>query len=170
MPGTMPDADPSRVDPPARSQPGETSRAPLQRAPGERYAPAPPTVEQEPATRSAVPAPAVAMAVAVAGAGLLVVLGGVLSMTAGLLVIAGATGWLVGRSLATSGDIGPGARRTIAVVLALGSMVAGQVGLWLYARSLGGALGPIDYLTQTWGPLVPLLLLAAALAAWWAAR
>jgi hypothetical protein len=170
MPGTMPDADPSRVDPPARSQPGETPRAPLQRAPGERYVPPVSTSGPEPAAGWPVPAFAVAIALALGGAALLVVLGGLLSMTAGLLVIAGATGWLVGRALATPGDMAPATRRTVAIVLALGSVALGQVGLWLYARSLGGALEPIEYLSETWGPLVPLQLLAAAVAAWWAAR
>ena len=50
------------------------------------------------------------------------------------------------------------------------AILLGQVGLWLFARSEGGVLSPIDYLAQTFGVLVPLQVLAAAAAAWWTAR
>ena len=49
-------------------------------------------------------------------------------------------------------------------------MVLGQVGLWLFARAEGGVLAPIDYLGQTFGPLVPVEVVLAAVVAWWRAR
>jgi uncharacterized protein (DUF2062 family) len=45
-----------------------------------------------------------------------------------------------------------------------------QIGIWLFARAEGGALGLVDYLGQTFGPLVPLQFAIAALVAWWSAR
>ena len=50
------------------------------------------------------------------------------------------------------------------------AVVLGQLGLWLYARSVGGVLGPLDYLGETFGPLVPLEFAAAALTSWLTAR
>lgn len=100
------------------------------------------------------------------------VLGGVLAVSAGLLVVAGATGWAVAVGLRT----GAGQRLTadrrvrLALALALLSVVLGQLGLWLYARTEGGVLGPLDYLAETFGLLVPLELLAAWIVAWATAR
>jgi hypothetical protein len=34
----------------------------------------------------------------------------------------------------------------------------------------GGVLAPIEYLSQTFGPLVPIQLVIAGVAAWWTAR
>ena len=99
-----------------------------------------------------------------------VLLGGVLSVSAGLLLVAGGTGWLIGRAL---GGAGSGARArgaAVAVGLALASVLLGQVGLWLFATSEGGALGPVEYLGQTWGPLAVAQYVVAAIAAWLAAR
>ena len=48
--------------------------------------------------------------------------------------------------------------------------MAGQVGLWLYAGSEGGVLSLVDYLGETFGPLVPLQVVIAPAAAWMAAR
>lgn len=101
-------------------------------------------------------------AIGLAGAVLVTVLGGVLTVTAGLIVIAAATGWAVGAVLR-------GSIRT-AVGVAVVAVVAGQAGLWLYAGSEGGVLSPLDFLWQVYGGLVPLELLAAAIGAWIAAR
>jgi hypothetical protein len=46
----------------------------------------------------------------------------------------------------------------------------GQAGLWLYALTEGGVLGPIDYLAQTFGLLVPFEFFAASILAWATAR
>jgi hypothetical protein len=99
---------------------------------------------------------------ALAGALAITVLGGVATVTAGLVVVAGATGWVVGALL-------PGRVRA-AVVLALAAVALGQLGLWAYALSEGGVLGPLDLLWQVYGGLVPLEFLAAAILAWIGAR
>jgi hypothetical protein len=48
--------------------------------------------------------------------------------------------------------------------------VVGQLGLWLYALTEGGVLGPIDYLGEVFGLLVPLELGVAAVIGWMSAR
>jgi hypothetical protein len=63
-----------------------------------------------------------------------------------------------------------GRRIRLAVGLALLAVVVGQFGLWLYARTEGGVLGPLDYLGETFGLLVPSELLAASMVAWLTAR
>ena len=83
-------------------------------------------------------------------------------MTAGLVVVAAATGWATGAVL-------PGRSRT-AVALALAGVAVGQLGLWAYAQSQGGVLGPLDLLWQVYGGLVPLEFVVAAILAWIAAR
>lgn len=122
--------------------------------------------------------PSAGRAVAVAGlAGLagalaIVLLGGLLGMSAGLLVVAGATGWAIGtalRSLAGSTMARP-RRNGLAVAITVVAIVLGQVGLWWYARTEGGVLGPADYLGATFGPLVPAQLVLGIALAWWAAR
>lgn len=95
-----------------------------------------------------------------------------LAVSAGLLVVAGATGWAValGLRVGAGESLSTGRRVRLALGLALLAVVLGQLGLWLYARTEGGVLGPLDYLGETFGPLVPLELVAAALASWLAAR
>ncbi len=109
---------------------------------------------------------------ALVGAALIVVFGGALAVSAGLLVVASGVGYAVG--LATvigAGDsLSGGARPWIAGALAALGVVLGQIGLWLFARAEGGVLAPIDYLGQTFGPLVPVEVLLAAGVAWWRAR
>lgn len=113
----------------------------------------------------------IAAAVAVGGAVLLVALGGVLTVTAGLLVVAGFVGWGVGQAIARArGSIAAGRRVAFAVTLAIAAIALAQAGLWLYAQTEGGRLALLDYLGQTWGALIPLQALIAAAAAWWAAR
>lgn len=112
------------------------------------------------------------MAAALVGAGALTVLGGVLAVSAGLIVVAGAAGWAVAIALRA----GSGARLTrsrrarLAIGLALASVALGQLGLWLYARSEGGVLEPLDYLAQVFGPVVVLEFVAAWISAWISAR
>jgi hypothetical protein len=139
--------------------------------PGERRLAHPPSDRYR---LAAVPAPqgdaatsgprglALGLSAGLAGAVAIVVLGGSLTMTAGLVIVAAATGWVVGALL-------PGRSRT-AVVVALAAVVIGQLGLWAYAQSQGGVLGPLDLLWQVYGGLVPIELLAAAILAWVGAR
>lgn len=96
----------------------------------------------------------------------------VASVSAGLLVVAALTALLVSEALraGAGGTLTPRLRRVLSLSTAIESVVVAQIGIWLYARSEGGALGLIDYLTQTFGPLVPLQFAIAALVAWWSAR
>lgn len=106
--------------------------------------------------------PALGVIAALAGAAGITVLGGLATVTAGLVVVAAATGWTVGNVL-------PG-RSATAVTLALASVALGQAGLWGYALAQGGVLGPLDLLWQVYGGLLPLEFAAAAIFAWMAAR
>jgi hypothetical protein len=149
----------------------------LARPPSERYG-APP-VAQPPAPSSSAVARASAVrgiafgaSAAMLGAVFIVLLGGALAVSAGLLVAAAAMGYVVGvATVAGAGDaLSRQARPWIAAGLAGLGAVLGQVGLWLFARTEGGVLPLVDYLGQTFGILVPLELLLAAGVAWWRAR
>ena len=115
---------------------------------------------------------ALATVVAIVGMVLLVVLGGVLTLTTGLLVVAGATGWgvAVALRLGAGGRLSSRRRVVLAVGLTVGAIALGQLGLWLYARTEGGVLAPLDYLAEVYGPLVPVEFAAAAVVAWLTAR
>jgi hypothetical protein len=115
---------------------------------------------------------------ALAGAAATVVLGGVFAMSAGLLVVAAATGYAVGLAMAAGAGAG-GARgasakdpamRWMPPILAVVGVVLGQLGLWLFARTEGGVLSLPDYLGQTFGFVIPLQVLVAGVVAWWTAR
>ena len=157
--------------------PGVPGERRLARAPSERYGAA---AETDTAAAPAVPDPAAAPARGIAfgavaallGAGAIVVLGGAFAVSTGLLVAAAALGYAVAIALLTgAGDTLAKPRRPwIAAGLGLLGGLLGQLGLWLYARSEGGVLAPIDYLAETFGALVPLELLLAAGIAWWRAR
>ena len=157
-------ADPVQV-------PGERR---LDRPPSDRYRTAEAGTAEDATTSGAAPARGIAFAgvVAIAVAAAITVVGGVLLVSAGLVVLAAAGGWAVAIAL----KVGAGAtlprtaRIWLATGLALGAIVLGQVGLWLFARSEGGVLPIVEYLGQTFGPLVPLQALAAAIAAAWSAR
>ena len=114
--------------------------------------------------------------VAVLGALALLGVGGVLAYPFGLPFVAGIMGAVIGllaaRAAVPSDGAAPAARRTViraAVALALGGVVLGDLGLWLFAKSEGGVLGPFDYLWETFGLFVPGVALLAAVAAWWGA-
>jgi hypothetical protein len=154
-------------------EPGERpNRTTLDRPPGERYREAK-TAETD-VTTAAVPARGVAWAVlvAIAGAGVIAVLGGPLTVTVGLIVVAGLIGRFVSVAvLAGSGaTISPRARVTATIAIAVLGVLLGQLGIWLYARSEGGVLSPLDYLAQTFGWVVAAELLVAGLVAWFTAR
>ncbi len=149
------------------SSPGERR---LQRPPSERYR----TPEPEPPDRPASRARGLALG-AVAGLGLaaaLVIAGGLLLITAGLIAIAGIGGWAVGLGVrvGTRSTASRRGRMGASVALAVLGVALGQLGLWGYAELEGGALGLIPYLAEVFGFLVPLEVVAAGLAAWIAAR
>jgi hypothetical protein len=141
----------------------------LDRPPSDRYGAS--TVEDAPNTPlTGGQSVAVGGLFAVIGALAITFGGGLLAITAGLVVIAVAIGWGVGTVLA----LGPGGRSAritlMAMAVAAGGVTLGQVGLWLLARQEGGVLSLVDYLAETFGFLVPLQFLAAAGAAWWRSR
>jgi hypothetical protein len=157
-------------DRPAPQSPTPGERR-LDRAPSDRYRePEPPPEAARPGT----PARGIAFAcvVAILGAIAIGVAGEVLTITAGLLVIAAVLGWAV----AVAVRVGAGAslpkpgRTRAAVSIALAGIVLGQIFIWLISRAGGDVLSPIDYLGEAYGILVPLQLAVAALAAWLGAR
>lgn len=80
------------------------------------------------------------------------ILGGIVAVTAGLIVLAAFLGWLTGRL------VSPPSRATL---VALATVVLGLLGIWLFGRIEGGVLDPIEYLAEVQGwPLVALQLLA----------
>jgi hypothetical protein len=97
------------------------------------------------------------------------VVGGVIGVTAGLVVIAAIVGVAVGMSLRVRAGT-PRPVRVVATALALGGVGLGWILLWFVAMLEGGALGPIDYLAQTYGILVPASLGLCGAGAWIAAR
>ena len=160
----------------------------LERAPSERYGTAPgagrpgasdPAVragagpgEIAPTRAASARGIAFGAVAALVGAALIVVFGGALAVSAGLLVVASAVGYAVGLAtvIGAADTLPPGRRSLGAGGLAGLGVLLGQVGLWLFARAEGGVLGPLDYLGQTFGVLVPVEVLLAAVVAWWRAR
>jgi hypothetical protein len=158
------------IPPPART-PGE--RPPgrlLAQAPSERLSARAGGVGQgssatQPATagsaaRSLVPglaATAVGAAVHVAAATLLL-------WTGALLIVAVVLGILVGMAVALGAgrSLQPAARRWLAVALALIALAVAVAGNWALS---GMFLGPLDYLAQVYGLLVPLQAALAAVGA-----
>jgi hypothetical protein len=160
---------------PPPPDPGERR---LARPPSDRYREAEEAAAAAEAEAAVDPAASVARGVAlgaavgVFGAAAIVFLGGFLTLTEFLLVVAGFTGGGVGIALRWgAGDTLTRRRRVgVALVLALGAVALGQLGLWQYGRSEGGVLGPLDYLGQVYGPLVLVEFAAAGVLAWLAAR
>ena len=115
---------------------------------------------------------AVATVVGIVGAVVIIVLGGVFAVSAGLIVAAAAIGWAVAvaERVGARERLTRSARVRLAVGLALAAIALGQLGLWLYARAEGGVLPPLDYLDQVFGFLVPAEFTAAAILAWVRAR
>jgi hypothetical protein len=145
----------------------------LDRPPSERYRDAPDTPDAE------APRPGSVGRAALAGAGVslvgvvaTVLLGGVLALSAGLLVVWAAAGNLTGTAVRVMGGtaLQPPRRPALAAALALAGVALGAVGLWWYAGTEGGVLPLVDYLAETFGPIVPLQAVVAVAFAWWAAR
>ncbi len=157
-------------------QPSESPRIPGERRlahpPSDRYREAAPSPPVEDPAASPARGIVFGTVVGVVGAAAITFLGGVLAISSGLIVAAGAIGWAVGVALhfGAGGRLAVGRRMRLAIGLALLAVALGQLGLWAYARTEGGVLGPLDYLAETFGVLVPLELLAAWIVAWATAR
>ncbi len=99
---------------------------------------------------------------------IIIVLGGAFGFTAGLIVVA----FFLGRLTALGMRVGAGdtvseARRLgVSVGISLVAVLLAQLGLWIWATAEGGALGPVDFLAETYGPLVLAQLLLAGGAAY----
>lgn len=164
------------IDDDSAGQPSSPGERRLAHPPSDRYREA--ELLRSAAENKVDPAASVARGVALAtvlaiiGAVAIVGLGGVLTFTDGLLVVAGFTAGAVGIALRWGAGETLSRRRrvVIALVLAIGAVALGQLGLWAYARTEGGVLTPFDYLGQVFGPLVILELITAAVLAWVAAR
>lgn len=161
---------------PGERRPASAGPRRLERPPGERYA-TPEAAggdETAPPSRAGGPIRGIILAsgVGTIGSAASIALFALASVSAGLLVVAALTGLFVAEALRAGGGatIPAGLRRGLAVATAIESVAVAQLGIWLYARAEGGALGLIDYLAQTFGPLVPLQFAIAALVAWWRAR
>ena len=159
-------------DAPETKPPETPGERRLAHPPSDRYRSAePPAPVLDPALS---PARGVAFAAvaAILGAAAITSLGGVLAISSGLVVVAGAAGWAVAVGLRAGAGprLAADRRLRLALGFALLSVALGQLGLWLYAGTEGGVLGPLDYLWQTFGVLVLLELVAALIAAWATAR
>ena len=148
--------------PPAPSpEPGERRR--LDHPPSDRYRPAAPAGDEGVAAAAdETPLPdrervLRGIAVGIGGAILMTLLGGPLSIVAGLVGAAGAIGYVVGAVMRPL--------RGAAVLVALGSMALGLVGIWLFAGIEGGVLGIVEYLADVQGLFVPVELVVAGVLA-----
>ena len=164
-PMDIPDPAPGAAD----ASPGERR---LERPPSDRYRQPEPDPVDVPTGASPARGIAVAVVVAIVVGILITILGGVVLISAGLIVLAAAGGWAIAIAL----RVGAGAtiprrtRRRLAIGLALAAVVIGQMGLWLFARTEGGVLPLLDYLAQTFGVLVPIQGVVAAVVAAWSGR
>jgi hypothetical protein len=128
-------------------EPGER-RPRLDRPPGERYVTPAAAANDGPDLRWA------PVAVVLGGAILYTILGGILTITAGLVVLAVFIGWLIGKLVSPP---------PIAALVGLAAIVVGLLGIWLFGRIEGGVLDPIAYLDEVQGwPLVIAQLVAGA--------
>jgi hypothetical protein len=94
------------------------------------------------------------LAVAVGVALAYTILGGLLDITAGLIVVAAFAGWLLGRLVS---------RPPRAAAVAIATILLGLAGIWVFGRLEGGVLDPIAYFDAVQGwPLVAIQLVASA--------
>jgi hypothetical protein len=157
-----------RMQPPPAPSPEPGERRRLDHPPSDRYGTAPAAGAQEATdedpndARSRVVSPQERLlrgvAVGLAGAIVITILGGPLSITTGLVGAAGAIGWIVGAVMRPL--------RAQAVAVAVAFVALGLIGIWIFAGFEGGVLGPIEYLMDVQGILVPIeLIVAGGLAA-----
>lgn len=118
-------------------------------------------------TGSATRSLAFGLAAGAVGAAVHVAASTLLLWTGALLVVAVVLGILVGLAVAlgAGGSLRPAARHWLAAGLALGALGIALVVSWILS---GMYLGPLDYLAQVYGILVPLqaVLAAAGAVAW----
>jgi hypothetical protein len=137
---TTPAGEPGDRRPPREPQPGD--RQLLERPPSDRYAARTPAVDTDAGRLDAILVP---VAIVIGGAVVFVIAGGILTVTAGLVIIAAFLGWLTGHLVSPPGR---------AAFVALVAVVAGFLAIWLFGRIEGGVLDPIAYLLEVEGPIV----------------
>ena len=162
---SMEDPLPETPDgPPPTPTPGERR---LAHPPSDRYRTAEPA-EDETSAGSPARAMVFGLLTGIGFAFAIVLLGGVLALSTSLVLLAPFLGWTVAWAVKTGAD-GSVPRSRLALLalsLAFGAVVLGQLGLWLYARTEGGVLPLTDYLGEVYGVLVPLQFLFAVPIAW----
>jgi hypothetical protein len=129
-------------------EPGER-RPLLDRPPGDRYVAGASEAVRHPGRLDAVLVP---VALVVGTAVGFVILGGILGVTAGLVIPSAFLGWLTGRL------VSPPSR---AAIVGLAAIAIGLLGIWLFGRYEGGVMDPIAYLGEVEGPIVVVLSLLA---------
>jgi hypothetical protein len=155
--------------PPRSPVPGEAvppaARRRLERPPSDRYAIREPETAPTGSFARAIVAAAVA---SLAGAGIVVILASPLALSEPLVLVALATGLAAGRAARWGGGgvVSGRVRRTIATSIVIAAIAAAQVVVWQLAIAEGGVLPLGDYLLAVFGPVAPLELVAAGLAAW----
>jgi hypothetical protein len=131
--------------------PGDRPR--LDRPPSERYGqPLTPTAADTRSAAGRLDPILVPLALVLGGAVAFTLLGGLLAVTAGLIIVAAFLGWFTGRLVSPPGR---------AAVVALAGVAAGFVGIWAFGRIEGGVLDPVAYLLEVEGPIVLVLTLLA---------
>jgi hypothetical protein len=128
------------------NEPGDR-RPRLERPPGDRYVVPTPAAEE---TVRRIDAILVPVALALGTAVAFVIAGGILTVTAGLVILAAFLGWLTGRL------VSPPVRAAIVAIVAI---ALGFLAIWVFGRIEGGVLDPIDYLDEVEGPVVVILSL-----------
>lgn len=105
---------------------------------------------------------------ALLGAVAIFVLEGLLSITTGLVAAMAVTGWIIGRAIHGAGDaLTASSGLVLALFLVVDAVVLGNLLTWLNAVVVeGGVLGPIDYLSETFGLLIVVEIAVGAVAAW----
>jgi hypothetical protein len=136
----------------------------LDRPPSERLASAQATVEEAtPGAHRGSPARAVVGGLAAAAVGIIVHVAAatLLLWTGALLVVAVTIGIVVGLAVAVGGGtaLRASTRRTLAIVLAVAAVVVAVGANWVLS---GMYLGPLEYVAQVYGLLVPTQLALAA--------
>lgn len=97
---------------------------------------------------------------------------GLLSITTGLLAAMVVTGYAIGRSIRDAGDaLAPAASTALALFFVVDAVALGNVLTWVDAVVVeGGVLGPIEYLSETFGLLIVVELAIGTVTAWAAVR
>jgi len=154
----------SQTGPPSETGGDRPPRRMLERPPSERLAASSAVAGAQAVAGSTARAITYGLAAATAGALVHVVAATLLLWTGALLVVAVTIGILVGLGVALGGGsaLRPSSRRSLAVVIAVTSIVVAVGVSWALS---GMFLGPLDYALEVYGLLVPAQFVLAAFGA-----